>query len=135
MKQQKLKVENALAQVHLKKTPVRITLLSHFMTVDYAQSYFDIEKAFNKKFDKSTVYRTLGSFEETGLLHRIDDASGITKYGIGRFGDGHNHYHFICNHCKNTYCIENDEAELISLPKGFKSKHINMIIDGICANC
>lgn len=135
MEDAKSKAESMLNQARLKKTPARIAVLMRFLSVEHAQSYFDLQEAFKGNYDKSTLYRTLGSFEEAELLHRIDDASGISKYAFGKWYDRFGHAHFICDSCHNTYCLNKMEEKTLKVPEGFQSRAVNILINGTCPNC
>ncbi len=120
----------------LKKTKLRLALLNHFVNIPTAQSYADIKQALSGATDKSTLYRNLAAFEEAGIIHSINDHSGISKYAFGKEQNhGSNHAHFVCEKCETVYCIEDTTTAKINLPKGFKTKDIQTIIKGTCSDC
>nr|WP_299342668.1 transcriptional repressor [Allomuricauda sp.] len=128
--------ERLLEQKGLKKTKVRMALLQHFMNLDYAQSYNDVQGALVKEVDKSTLYRNLTSFERAGIIHRIDDHSGVAKYAFGEAPmQGNDHAHFVCERCETVYCIEGLTPLQLEVPEGFKTNQVQTIIRGICADC
>lgn len=130
------KFEQLLDQKGLKKTKVRKALIKHFMKMNHAQSYNDLQSALVVEIDKSTLYRNLTSFENAGIIHRINDHSGITKYAFGESPDkGSEHAHFVCETCKTVYCIESLDIIQLNVPKGFKTKNVQTIVRGICADC
>lgn len=124
-----------LSQKGLKRTPFRISLLDRFLETDRSLSYNDFGDLAKSTADKSTIYRNLNRFEQVGLLHRIEDTSGVAKYAFGDHGTQHGHLHFVCESCHNTYCLEVMETPDIHLPKGFQSKHSTTIINGVCVHC
>jgi len=125
-----------LEQKGLKKTKVRMALLQHFMNMKHAQSYNDLQAAFVNQVDKSTLYRSLASFEKTGIIHRINDHSGIAKYAFGEPpSQGKEHAHFVCEHCETVYCMEELAPLQLNVPKGFKTNKVQTILRGICADC
>ncbi len=125
-----------LEQKGLKKTQIRMILLKQFMNMEHAQSYNDLQAALVKEVDKSTLYRNLASFEKAGIIHSINDHSGIAKYA---FGDspiqGSDHAHFVCECCETVYCIEELGPLELNVPKGFKTNKVQTILRGICADC
>ncbi|SHG68921.1 Fur family transcriptional regulator [Flagellimonas flava] len=128
--------EVLLEQKGLKKTKVRMALLQHFMGLDHAQSYSDLQTALAKEVDKSTLYRNLTSFEQAGIIHRINDHSGVSKYAFGESPiQGNEHAHFVCECCETVYCMEGLAPLQLKVPKGFKTKKVQTIIRGICAAC
>lgn len=128
-----------LKAVSLKSTPIRLEMLTIFSQHNYAMSYADIQDNLSTKKDKATVYRTLKSFVEKGLLHEILDSDKSTKYatcstGCTAIQHDHSHAHFKCSKCENIYCLEKPKIE-ISLPAGFEHINFTLNIDGHCANC
>ncbi len=120
----------------LKKTKIRVALLQHFVQLEHAQSYSDLQKVLTGKIDKSTLYRNLTSFEQVGIIHRIDDHSGTAKYAFGESPvSGKEHAHFVCECCETVYCMEGLEPLQVKVPKGFKTKKVQTIIKGICSKC
>ena len=128
--------EHLLEKKGLKKTKVRKALIQHFMKMDHAQSYNDLQAALVNEVDKSTLYRNLTSFEQAGIIHRINDHSGVAKYAFGESpNEGKEHAHFVCEYCKTVYCVEELEPHQFNVPKGFKTKKVQTIIMGTCADC
>ena len=128
--------EKLLENKGLKKTKVRVALIQHFMNMDHAQSYNDLQAALVKEVDKSTLYRNLTSFEQAGIIHRINDHTGIAKYAFGESPtEGKEHAHFVCECCETVYCMEGRAPMQIRVPKGFKTNNVQTIIRGICADC
>ena len=125
-----------LEQKGLKKTKVRLALIQHFLKLDRAQSYNDLQEALAKEVDKSTLYRNLTSFEQAGIIHRINDHTGVAKYALGEVPlQGEEHAHFVCECCETVFCMEGLTPFQFNVPKGFKTKKVQTIIRGICADC
>jgi len=134
------KVALLLTNTKLKITPTRKLILDVFMKYSHGLTYADIEKSIEKKLDKVTIYRTLKTYEEKGIIHQVLDTSNQTKYALcsGTCSD-HNHHdehiHFKCNVCQETYCIEDREIPKIKLPSGFYHDQSSMLIEGTCKEC
>ena len=128
--------EALLDQKGLKKTKLRLELVRHFKSSKHAQSYSDLKQALGGNVDKSTLYRNLSVFEEVGLIHGINDHTGVTKYALGALpSTGHEHAHFVCDYCETVYCVKGTTHHQLDVPKGFKAKNVQTIIRGTCANC
>lgn len=128
--------EQLLEENGLKKTKVRVALLQQFIKIDHAQSYNDLQAALVSEVDKSTLYRNLTSFEQAGIIHRINDHSGVAKYAFGEsLAQGKEHAHFVCENCETVYCIHGLAQLRLNVPKGFKINQVQTIIKGICADC
>ncbi|MEX0315235.1 MAG: Fur family transcriptional regulator [Allomuricauda sp.] len=120
----------------LKKTKLRMELIQHFKNARYAQSYSDLKEALAEPADKSTLYRNLSIFEEAGLIHSINDHTGIAKYAFGASpSSGQEHAHFVCECCETVYCIKGMSELQLDVPKGFRANNVQTIIKGTCANC
>lgn len=133
---EQISVDNIFQKNNLKRTKLRIALLNCLMDAKHAQSYVDLKERLGREVDKSTLYRNLSAFEEAGIIHRINDHSGVSKYAFGNANDRQGtHAHFVCEKCETVYCVEESTDAEINVPKGFKTKSVQTIITGICSDC
>ena len=113
-------------------------VLQYFTKQDRAITLPELENAFETA-DKSTLYRTLKTFEKRNLVHGIDEGTGITKYALCLEGclcaPKDQHYHFHCIKCKATFCLTSQNLPSIALPKDFTINRANLVLKGICAHC
>lgn len=133
-------LESILKDHDLRITQVRVELLKYFQEQQKALSHADLEVNFHNKFDRVTIYRTLTSFLEKGILHKIPDDSGIAKYAICHHeGIEHNHddhhVHFKCKKCEKIECLHSLEIPKLHLPKKYIMENANLLIEGVCAVC
>src|SRR6187551_3224045 len=131
--------DRLLKNYRLRSTPTRQEILHLFLKRTYALSHGDIEKEINNDFDRVTVYRTLKTFLDKGLIHKVLDDEGSLKYALCNdactlTGHHHDHVHFKCVKCGQTNCLQ-VEVPPVKLPKGYKSKEVNLLIQGICDHC
>jgi Fur family ferric uptake transcriptional regulator len=129
-----------LKDFRLRTTQTRQEILHLFLKRDYALSHGDIEKEIDSSLDRVTVYRTLKTFLDKGLIHKVLDDEGSLKYALCNeacsvAGHHHNHVHFKCTKCGQTNCLTNVEIPVVRLPKGYKPKEINLLIQGVCEIC
>lgn len=78
----------------------------------------------------ATVYKTLNSMADLGIIQRID-------VGDGRFHfdpDTTPHSHFVCIKCKRIFDIY-EEIPLLKLGEGFKVLRGQAIYYGLCKDC
>lgn len=127
-----------LKDFKLRSTPSRVAILVAFLKRDCALSHGDVEREVPPSFDRVTVYRTLKTFHDRGLIHKVLD-EGSLKYALCKeacttANHHHNHVHFKCTKCGQTTCL-NVEIPSIKLPKGYRSNEVNLLIQGICENC
>lgn len=122
----------------IKPTAMRILVLKTLLQQGYAISLNDLELLFEHA-DRVTLFRTLKTFEEHRLIHRIDDGTKLIKYALCSDDCGCNpeelHVHFYCTDCEKTYCMVDSLVPAIALPKKFKAQEINIVIKGLCEKC
>ncbi|KXX71838.1 Fur family transcriptional regulator [Flammeovirga sp. SJP92] len=132
------KAEDILALKGVKPTAVRLNLLEFLLEQDKALSLKEMEIGL-LHMDRSSIFRSLKSFEEYKLIHSINDGTGMTKYAV--CAEGCNceledlHYHFYCTSCEKTFCLMDHPIPSIILPKNFKMTDANMVIKGLCDQC
>ena len=105
-----------------------------------ALSESDIEKGISIPCDRVTIYRTLATFLEKGILHKVLDDAGVTKYALcsSDCQDGahnHNHVHFKCGQCGETVCMDEVSLPAFQLPVGFQAQETNVLVKGTCDKC
>jgi Fur family ferric uptake transcriptional regulator len=110
-----------------------------FLKKDYALSQGDIEGEIADPLDRVTVYRTLKTFSDRGLIHKVLDDKGRLKYALcsqacSTNGHRDEHVHFKCSRCGQTNCL-NVEIPPVKLPLGYVPREVNFLIEGTCQNC
>ena len=115
--------EEYLKKHKMRKTPFRIELLELFMSNKTSLTHEEIKHKVVSTKDKVTIYRALDSFEKNGIIHKVPDAKNITRYALcssncSHEEHNHDHVHFICGSCKETYCIEEVKVPQVLLPNG-----------------
>jgi len=131
--------ETLLRDFKLRATPNREEILHLFLMKNYALSHSDIEKEIENNLDRVTLYRTLKTFLDKGLIHKVLDDEGSLKYALCKEACNtaehhHDHVHFKCNKCGHTSCL-NVDVPSIRLPKGYHAKEVNLLIQGTCERC
>ena len=131
--------DKVLRVFRLRSTPTRQDVLNLFLTRSHALSHSDIEKGVEEEYDRVTVYRTLKTFLDKGLIHKVLDDEGSLKYALCKEActsakHHHDHVHFKCNKCGQTSCLE-VQIPVVKLPKGFTAENLNLLIQGICKAC
>jgi len=133
-------IKEILKRSQLSVTASREKILHLFLEQTGALAHGDIEKKAGEKFDRVTVYRTLQTFVEKGIIHTIPTADNSIRYALCKddCAEGHHHdqhIHFVCTDCGNTYCLDDIVTPEIKLPKGYSSSHIQVVVEGVCKNC
>jgi len=129
----------------LKKNSLSVTegrkkILELFLGSTGALSHADIEKNTDAAFDRVTVYRTLQTFVDKGIIHNIPTSDNSILYALCKdnCAAGHhhdNHVHFICDTCAKTICLDDVTIPEVKLPTGFVPKHAEMVVSGVCGDC
>ncbi len=132
-------IEQLLESKDIRVTAMRLLIYKFLSEKQVALTLRGIENAFEKA-DRTTLYRTIKTFEEKGIVHQIDDGTGITKYALcvqdcncDIKSDLHLHFH--CSNCNETVCLTEHKIPQIKVPEGFISENINLVVKGICDKC
>ena len=131
--------KDILRNHNLRKTDCRLDVLAFFMQKKNALSQGNLENHL-KQYDRVTLYRTLNSFLEAGIIHKIPNSQGIATYGLcydtcSPHDHEHNHVHFKCNQCGQIQCLDEKTVPEVSVPDGYLIESVNMIVDGVCDSC
>ena len=134
------RIDHILKRNQLSITGSRKSILELFLHSDGAMAHADIERQTGEKFDRVTVYRTLQSFMEKGIIHTIPTSDNAVRYALCKDDctEGHhhdNHVHFICSECSRTTCLESVTVPEVQLPLGFRPTDRQMIVKGVCGEC
>ncbi|HVX51230.1 MAG TPA: transcriptional repressor [Chitinophagaceae bacterium] len=133
-------VADILKRNQLSVTDTRKRILEFFHRSSGALAHADIEKMSGEHFDRVTIYRTLQTFVEKGIIHAIPTADNSVRYALCKdnCAEGHhhdNHVHFMCDRCGTTFCLDHTGTPLIQLPGGFTGGQVNVLVSGICKTC
>lgn len=125
-------------QNNVKVTPQRLEIFKEVME---ASDHPTADQLFQRIQDrlpsvsKDTVYRTLASFEEWGIIHRVQFLDDNIRYdpNISQ------HHHFVCDRCHKLIDFDWMDFNERSLPDSVKnfgvvhSSHLE--IRGVCNEC
>ena len=132
-------VNKILEQKAVRITLMRQLLLEYFVKENAVSGLSELEKAFPKS-DRITMYRTLKTFEEKGILHSIKGEGEEAKYALciehcSPINHIDQHPHFQCEKCKQVTCIDSQLIPSMELPDRYVQKEVTMMIKGICPDC
>lgn len=127
-----------LKKKNLRVTAMRQQILDLMLNAKAAVSQKSIESDL-KEFDRITLYRTLKSFEEKGIIHKIEDGTGLHKFAMCADCDEHHHHdehvHFNCNQCGDTFCLEEMEPPSFVNKTKHRIEQFNIVLKGTCEMC
>lgn len=122
-----------------KVTPQRMLILS---TVRHAGEHVtagQILEAVRRSYpyvDASTVYRTLASARELGLVNELSMGSGDTEF---EWAGSQRHHHLICRSCGEASSLDNAYLDGLATALldelGFQADLTHFAIFGVCRNC
>lgn len=123
----------------LSVTECRKQMIDYLLRAGRTMTQEELSKKLSQ-FDRATLYRNYLSLEEKGIIHRIEDGSGQTKYGIclddcNKQGHSHHHFHLYCIQCQHTYCVGLESETLPLFPSSVAIEEFDIIAKGLCARC
>ncbi|MBC7772487.1 MAG: transcriptional repressor [Pyrinomonadaceae bacterium] len=143
-----------LRSAGLRATPVRLEVLA---VLAASRSPLDAQEVAERlktpNADRVTVYRTLNSFVEAGLAHRLDPGDRIFRFGLAppaqagtlessRHPAGHAHPHFVCDECGTVECLNDSEVTVQTRAPtvgkktpSFRVKQHEVLLHGTCGEC
>lgn len=135
-------IKDTLKSYNLRQTDCREGILDVFMSKEHALAHADVESQLTEQFDRVTVYRTLKTFVDKGLIHKVLDDEGSIKYALCKDNchsedhtHHHDHVHFKCTTCGLTTCLDHVVIPNFILPEGYKRVETNLLVQGVCKTC
>lgn len=82
-----------------------------------------------------TVYRTLTTFQEMGMVHVVEGYGEAKRYDP----DIAAHHHFRCRRCNQIIDFHEDSFDRLEVPAEIGKKYnvtgIKVVLEGLCDNC
>jgi Fur family ferric uptake transcriptional regulator len=95
-----------------------------------------VERASGAGIDPSTVYRTLDTLEELGLVHHVHLGHGAGAYHVTGSA---RHHHLVCERCGAVVDVPlaalRSAIDAVTRPHGFVADGAHFAIVGRCASC
>jgi len=134
-------LDHMLKEHEFRKTDFRLDVLQVLKKYEgQAIASQVIERALGEH-DRITLYRTLKSFEQKGLIHQSFSLTGQVKYALCQHlcnEESHHdrHAHFHCDQCRETTCLDDlSETKSYQVPQGFQVRDIQVTLSGTCQQC
>lgn len=139
-------IEVQLQRKKIRPTAMRLLIYNILNEAKGAISLTDIETIFQTDrdleipVDRTTIYRTIKTFEKKGVAHVIEQGNGVLKYALCQSNCEENHHrdqhlHFYCERCEKTSCLRDQKIPVVTLPSGYEIHDLNFIAKGICDQC
>lgn len=130
--------QNIFHDAGIRETPIRKAILSIFESSKTPLSAQDIESHKNLATlhpDTVTIYRTLETFCDAGIIRRIELQEGKFRYELER----EHHHHIVCVSCGKIQdihdCIDEPTQRRIEKETGFTIQRHSLEFFGVCADC
>ena len=90
-----------------------------------------------RSFDRVTIYRTLESLLDVGLVHKAFMAERAWHFELAHnCSETQCHPHFVCTDCGGTYCLTEMVLPVVrSRHKGFLIRRQQTQLEGLCPAC
>ena len=131
-------LSNILKKTGFKITPTRLAILEVFShDCKPINAEFIFKKLKKEKVNIVTIYRTLTSFENAGILKRVYLQKDSVYYEMA----GHHHHHIVCTDCGLVEGFDDCDLDNLSKKVLKSSSKFNTItkhsleLFGICRKC
>ena len=127
-----------LKEAGLYCTKARMTVLEVLMAAPGPLAQDQIaEQPAAGTFDKVTIYRTLESLTQAGLVHRAFMHSRAWHFELAdHCTEKQCHPHFTCVSCGTTQCLTDTSLPLAKIPhEGFVVNRQQVRLEGLCPQC
>jgi Fur family ferric uptake transcriptional regulator len=130
-------VDQLLQIHHLNRTPVRVDILKALTASQVALSEKELRAKLSFNHDRSTLYRNIKTFLETGIIHSVMIDGQDVRYAISNdyANSKHYHPHFHCGQCDAVVCLNELLIQQPTVPEGFQAEDFNLVINGKCPTC
>ncbi len=119
-------------------TPGRVAILKVLLKAGKPLSHDQVaHRSGPGHFDKVTIYRTLASLLQVGLVHRVFMDKRARHYELAHHcTERQCHPHFTCTSCGDTHCLTEISLPMAkSPPKGFIIHRQQVRLEGLCPAC
>lgn len=82
----------------------------------------------------ATVYNTLDTLVQCGLVRQVKQERGATRF----CSNMNQHHHFHCEECGGTFDIDSDTdsgGPELHMPSGFQVRNFEIFFRGLCPDC
>ncbi len=127
-----------LKAAKLYSTESRLAILEVLAEAGIPLSQDQIARRSDKKhFDKVTIYRTLESLLQVGLVHKAFMEKRAWHFELAHNCTEHQcHPHFTCSNCGDTHCLTEISLPMAKSPhQGFIIRRQQVRLEGLCPKC
>jgi Fur family ferric uptake transcriptional regulator len=132
------KARHMVKEANLYCTEARVAILKVLLAAAGPLSQDQISgQVASRAMNKVTVYRTLDSLVEAGLVHRAFMEDRAWHFELADHCTKHQcHPHFTCTRCGVTQCMTDISLPMAVIPrKGFIISRQQVRLEGLCPAC
>ncbi len=125
-------------QHNLSMTPQRMAIYEKLIgskNHPCSEEIYDKVRGVFPDISLDTVYRTLSTFAEIGVVDIVEGYGEAKRYDP----DVSCHHHFRCRQCNNIVDFHNDSYDNLEIPKefrkNFKVTNLRIVLEGTCGKC
>lgn len=129
-----------LRQHNLPVTAQRLAIAEVLLTSERHMSAEEVAQevtARGRAAGTATVYRTIDTLLESGLIVERDFGEGFRRFETAR--DVPNHEHLVCTQCGKVEEFRDERLErmttIVAESRGFARQRHRLVIHGICRDC
>ncbi|HEY9093392.1 MAG TPA: transcriptional repressor [Sedimentisphaerales bacterium] len=136
-KQSEDTARHMLQEAKLYCTEARVTILRVLLEAGGPLRQDQIARGESHKLNKVTVYRTLESLTEAGLVHRAFMQNRAWHFELANHcSEKQCHPHFTCTNCGVTQCMTDISFPMAQIPqKGYVISRQQVRLEGLCPAC
>jgi Fur family ferric uptake transcriptional regulator len=136
-------IKGRLGEHEIRYTRGRRSVVSALAGSDGPRSVAALHTQIGLSLPLSSLYRTLSILEETGVVVHHFGASGVTRYELAEWLQGH-HHHLVCTNCGSvddvslSRSVESRVDALVdemSAVASFSPSDHELEIHGLCSRC
>jgi len=130
--------QERLQTAGLKRTRGRVAILAVLLRCRRPLTPQEIYDRMNMEFDRVSIYRSLHTFSQAGLVHRVEAGDRLWRFAVCKHERHrvHCHPHFTCRSCGTVECLTGVALPpLDNLSPGYRIEEQEVYVRGLCANC
>ncbi|HEV7300821.1 MAG TPA: Fur family transcriptional regulator [Tepidisphaeraceae bacterium] len=129
----------------LRRTPVRLGVLDVLAGGKHPLDAAEIIGKLSSHIDRVTVYRTLNTFVDKKIIHRVRGEDRSWRYAIGdaatrQHAANHSHPHFVCDDCGEVECLDAAQiptnfVQSMKVESDYRITYPEVTLHGSCPKC
>lgn len=132
--------EQLLRQKNIRITALRVGVLYVLIQSLKARTSADLEtmlSSYSKRLrpDRVSLYRTLTTLTEAGLIRKFIDSRGSCSYFCELSTSGTGQVHFKCSQCETIVPLPTLPESYLNTVRQYQINSIHLLAEGTCNDC